>query len=127
METVGHGKLSHKIELVLLKIIPMLLALCYLSNTILSFIGYDFVIFSYIGGMSLLPMIFLYVSSYVFKYCIYHRMFLYYILVSNIINLLDDNYLLPITDRQLFAVYMITAGIFLFLILHLKLKLCKKH
>lgn len=92
-------KTLYKLELGLLKVIPMLLALCYLCNTIFSLCGYDYVIFSILGGMSVIPLVFLYVSSFVFKFCAYHRMFLYYIVVNDVLNWIDNLYGLPVSNR----------------------------
>lgn len=72
----------YKVELYLLKIIPIVLACIHLANTVLSYYGIDIILFSYIGSVSLIPLIFLYISSYVFKFCEYHRMFLHYIAMN---------------------------------------------
>ena len=109
-----------------LKIIPMLLALCYLSNTVFSIFGYDFAIFSILGGMSVLPTLFLLVSSFVFKFCAYHRMFLYYIIVNDVINWIDYSCGIPVSNRWLFALHIAIAGTTLFVILFLKFRVCKK-
>ena len=61
----------YKIKLYLLKIMPMLLALVNFINIVLSFNGIDIPLLSYIGGISFIPLIFLYISSYVFKFCEY--------------------------------------------------------
>lgn len=121
MEMVEKRKYLYKLELVLLKIIPMLLAACYFSNTILSLYGFDNPILSIIGGMSILPMIFLYISSYVFRFCEYHRMFLHYIVISDIFAWLDFYYDFPFTTRTYLTIHLATACIFLFIILYLKL------
>ena len=76
------SKLLYKIELRLLKIIPMILALTALLNSILSYFNIDLYILSYIGGISIFTMVFLYLSSYVFKFCEYHRIFLHYVVVT---------------------------------------------
>ena len=76
------SKLLYKIELRLLKIIPMILAFTALLNSILSYFNIDLYILSYIGGISIFTMVFLYLSSYVFKFCEYHRMFLHYVVVT---------------------------------------------
>lgn len=120
------NKMLYKLELYLLKIIPYLIAGCYLTNTILSYIGLDVPLISLFGGMSILPYIFLLTSSFVFKYCIYHRMPLYYILVSDIIAYYDIYFNIPVTHRTLFSINLIITGLFLFLTIYLKLKLCKK-
>ena len=82
-------KLLYKITVIVLKILPMLLAFITLLNSILSYFNIDLVILSYIGGISLIPMLFIYVASYTFKFCEYHRMFLHYIVVTWIINIID--------------------------------------
>jgi hypothetical protein len=109
----------YKIELCLLKILPMLLSLLYLMNTILSYFDLDLIIFSLIGGVSIIPLLFIFISSYVFKFCAYHRMFLYYIVFNDVINLIDWYLHIPISDKQLLIIQLIIAGIFLFIILYL--------
>ena len=117
------SKTLYKIEIGLLKIIPMILAGIYLSNTILSyFLDIDLVLLSYIGGISLLPLIFLYLSSYVFRFCIYHRVFLHYITINELILILDTHIGLPISDLEYFCLQMSIFGISLFLFLYLYVK-----
>ena len=127
MEQVEKFKYLYKLELVLLKIIPMLLALCYFSNTILSLFGYRYTIFSIVSGMSILPMIFLYLSSYVFRFCEYHRMFLHYIVVNECISWYDYHYGIPYDNREFLVLHISIACVFLFIILYLKQNLCKKY
>ena len=117
------SKTLYKVEIGLLKIIPMVLAGIYLSNTILSyFLDIDLIILSYIGGISLLPLIFLYLSSYVFRFCIYHRVFLHYITINELILILDTHIGLPISDLEYFCLQMSVFGISLFLFLYLYVK-----
>lgn len=120
------NKTLYKLELYLLKVIPMLLALIAFLNTVLSYFDIDLVIWSYIGSVSLLPLIFLYMSSYVFKFCEYHRMFLHYVVVTNVLNVYDYYVGIPISDRELLVLHMIVAGISLFVILYLYVKDTKK-
>ena len=83
------SKNLYKVELYLLKIMPMIIALAYLVNTVSSYFGVDIPILASIAGMSLIPLIFMYISSYVFKFCEYHRMFLHYMAVNDIINIYE--------------------------------------
>lgn len=78
----------------------MILALTALVNAILSYFGIDLYILSYIGGVSIFTMIFLYLSSYVFKFCEYHRMFLHYVVVTWVINIIDYYIGIPINDLE---------------------------
>ena len=115
----------YKLELIFIKILPLGIALCYLFNTILSYFGINAVILSYIGGMSILPIAFILISSFVFKFCIYHRLPIYYIIVSDIFNYIDFYIGIPITTRDLFILNILIAGIFIVLIVFTKAKICK--
>ena len=120
------NKSLYKIELYLLKVMPMLLAAIYLINTVLSYYDIILPVLSYIGGLSLIPLVFMYISSYVFRFCSYHRMFLHYIVINDLINLVDYYYTLPISDWQLLVLHMSIAGISLFIILYLYVKSHRK-
>lgn len=115
-------RLLYKITVIVLKILPMLLAFITLLNSILSYFNIDLVIISYIGGVSLIPILFIYITSYTFKFCEYHRMFLHYIVVTWIINIIDLYIGIPINDLKYLCLQMIIAGISLFLILYFYLK-----
>ena len=116
------SKLLYKIELSLLKFIPAILAFITLLNSVLSYFGIDLYILSYIGGVSILTMIFLYISSYVFRFCKYHRMLLHYVVVTWVINIIDYYFNIPINDLEYLCLQVIVAGIFLFIILFLYVK-----
>ena len=109
----------YKLTLYTIKVIPMLLAACALVNTVFSFYGVRFDVLSMVGGVSLLNLAFLYLVSFVFKFCIYHRMFLHYLLVTNILNTIDFYMGIPLSDRALFGTYIAISGTFLFIILYL--------
>ena len=114
------SKRLYRIELYLIKVIPVILAVICLLNTILSYFGIDLELLAYLGGNSVLSIIFLYTSSIVFRFCIYHRMFIHYITLNWVLNIIDYHIGIPITNRSLFLLYMIITGIFLFLILYFK-------
>ena len=116
------SKMLYKIELLLLKTIPMLMALCSVSNSILSYLDIEVVILNYIGGVSILPLIFLYLSSYVLKFCEYHRMFLHYMLITDCINVYDYHIGFPLDDLEYLCLHMIVTAISLFMILYLYMK-----
>lgn len=111
------SKYLYKIELYVLKIIPMLLALCSFLNTTLFYFGINLTILTYIGGVSFLTLGFLYISSYAFNFCGYHRMFLHYILVVNVISYIDMEFYIPVSDFNLLILYATIAFVFMILIL----------
>ena len=117
--------LLHSIVLKLLKIIPMLLALTALLNTLLSYFYVEVPLLSYIGGVSILPLLFLYLSSYAFGFCSYHRMFLHFVLINWVLNIYDYYIGIPLSDKELLMFYLIITGVFLFIILYLHQKSLK--
>lgn len=112
------NKRLYKVVILFLKIIPMLLAFCSVINSTLWLFGIDAGILSFIGGLSLLPLIFLYLTSYAFNFCSYHRMFLHYIAVDNSLSILDYFFNIGIGP----GIYLSIAGISLFVVLYLYVK-----
>lgn len=104
----------------------MIISFCYMLHTILTIAGIDFPLFSMLSGVSILTWIFLYVAAVVFRFCNYHRMFLWYILSSDVINTIDYYVDIPISDYNMFAINIALIGIFLFIILFLYVKSHKK-
>lgn len=120
-----NNRTFYKLFLEFLKVIPMVMAGLYLMNTVLSYFDIDYSTISYFAGIGLIPWIFILLASYTLRFCEYHRMFLWYILVNNIVCLIDDNYGLHVSDRGYLVLHFIVAGVFLFLILYFHQK-CKK-
>lgn len=116
------NKTLHKIQLYLVKVIPMVMAFICLINVVLSYFNIDWPILSYIASNSILTIIFLYISSYVFKFCEYHRMFIHYNTLMWVINIYDMYIGVPLSDRGILSLYLIISGIFIFLISNLYVK-----
>ena len=118
----GVGKSLYKIELLIIKVIPFIIMCCYVVNSILSYFNTDAPILAITGGLSILTWIFLYVSSFVFKFCIYHRLPLYYILISDILAYYDNVIGIPISNKELFVLNIAIIGVFILLIVYFKFK-----
>lgn len=116
------SELLYRIELQFLKIIPFLIACIYFLNVILSYFNIDVVILNYLGGLSLLPLLFLYLSSYVFKFCKYHRIPLHYIVANNIINIIDCYWEIPYNDFNFLMFHLLLVGVVLTIIIYLYVK-----
>lgn len=107
----------HKLLLLVLKYIPMVIALCYMLNTM-----FYIEPLSNIAGVSLLTWVFLYLASVVFEFRSYHRMFLWYILIDDILNIVDYYWNIPISTDNLIRIHNILVGITLFIVLILYVK-----
>ena len=112
----------YRIELYMLKIIPMVLAGLYALNTILSYFGIDWQIFSILGGISLFPLAFLYISSYTFRFCKYHRMFLHYVVLNDIICWIDYKFAIPIDNWEYLMIHIIVMFVCISLVVYFKFK-----
>ena len=123
MDVVEKSKRSeYKLLIIVLKFIPMLTALCYMSSTIFNYFGYNIEPLSNIGGMSLLTWLFIYLASIVFNFCAYHRMFLWYIFIDDLFNIIDYYITIPISTDSILMLHNILIGITLFTVLILYVK-----
>ena len=113
---------EYKLLIIVLKFIPMLTALCYMSSTIFNYFGYNIEPLSNFGGMSLLTWLFIYLASIVFNFCSYHRVFLWYIFIDDIFNIIDYYITIPISTDNILMLHNIFIGITLFTVLILYVK-----
>lgn len=113
---------KYRLLIIVLKFIPMLTALCYMTSTIFNYFDYNIEPLSNLGGMSLLTWVFIYLASVVFKFCSYHRMFLWYVLVDDLVNIVDYYWNIPISTDNILMLHNIWIGITLFIILILYVK-----
>jgi uncharacterized membrane protein YdjX (TVP38/TMEM64 family) len=116
------NKRMYKLELICVKYVPILIVLITLIDVILYYFDIDFELINYIAGTSFLTMIPMYISSYVYKFCEYYRMFLHYIVVNKVVMMIDLYIGIPLGDFMLLVLYLIIAGIFAFLALYLHQK-----
>lgn len=112
------------VELCLLKWLPYLIALVYFTNTLFSLFSIDLPILSYIAGMSLISIAFMYISSYVFQFCVYHRLPLHYVVVNIILCSIDYYIGIPISLKEIIILHCCVFLLFIFIatLLYLKSK-----
>lgn len=102
------------------KVLPVTIAVIHLLNVVISFFYGNDIPLNYIGGISLLPILYLYLASYTFKFCEYYRMFLHYSVLINIVNICDYYFGIPITDIDYFLLMIFLTIIAMILIIYLK-------
>lgn len=122
----SRNKILYKIEIYLLKILPALIACIYLINIFLSYFCIEIKALNYLGHLSIIPMIFIFISSYVFKFCEYHRVPLYYIIANNTISIIDLYLGIPVTNYELLMIHSLIAGLSIIIIIVLYVKSNKK-
>lgn len=106
-----------RLEIQTIKFIPFLISILCITRTILAYFEIDLQIISHIGSLSLITILFLYLSSYSFGFCKWHRLCIHYVSLNWILNIYDWYIGFPFEYRTLFIIYFSIAGIFLILIL----------
>lgn len=114
-----------KVSIWLLKVLPMIISAMYLLYTGLSLAGISFPPLRYMGGISLIPLLYIYVASFTFKFCVYHRLFLYYIFIYNIIKIANYYLAFPSSYKIVIWSDLGITGLFIFMLLYLRFKVCK--
>lgn len=102
------------------KVLPMIIAAIYFLNSTISFFYGNDIPLNYLGGVSLLPVLYLYLASYTFKLCEYYRMYLHYIVVINIINIYDYYIGIPIDDISMYLLCVLLTTLTMFIVVYLK-------
>ena len=127
---MGANELSHrqhKLMIFALKIIPAFMAVSYLMNTLCAFLGVGFQIVTHYLGLFLAPMMFMYIASYVFKFCWYHRIFIHYMVIIEMLNITDWYFKIPISnDAICYLHFGITAAFILGVAIYYLIKWIKK-
>lgn len=104
------GKRSVKVFLSVIKYLPHLIMLLDWANTFLCTFGIQPIALSYIGGTSYLVLLFMLLVSWVFNFCSYHRVPIYYILVNNTLVLYDYYVGIPISNKGLLDINIVLIG-----------------
>lgn len=116
------NKTLYKLELLAVKYIPIIIAAITLLNAVLYYYDIEYIIIDYIAGTSFLTVIPMYIASYTYKFCEYHRMFIHYVILHKIVAIIDLYIGIPLSDFMMLVTYLIIAGIFAFIALYLHQK-----
>ena len=105
VRVVQSRKLNHKLFLLSLKYIPIILAVgCFLS-TLFQYFGIDEIITTELCFTGFIVSFFLISASVVFKFCAYHRIYLYYIILNELLVII--NYYFSIIDDKMFVRFLL--------------------
>lgn len=107
------SKYTYKVTLIILKYTPPIAALLDLFHTLCSYYNIKADLLSFIGGVSIISIVFIYAASYAFQFCEKHRIPLHYVVISNLIGLYDTYIGIPCSDKQLLSIYLMLTGVFI--------------
>ena len=109
-----------KIFRIYLKVLPIILAITSFANCFLSYLGFQFKVYAHIFFFLIIS--FIYVASYVLKFCEYHRISLHYIVIIYLVNCYDYYIGIPVDYFELFVIYSIITFIAIIVAIYLKIK-----
>lgn len=116
------NKHIYKVQLLLLRVVPYILFIGNVSSITLSYFGIEREFLSMLFGVSVTPWVFILVSSYAFRYCKYHRLMIWYCLVTETVSWIDYYLDIPISDNVYFIVLFVITGLFLFCITYCRIR-----
>lgn len=88
------SKEMYKVTILLLKVLPMVMVFSYLAMLCCFYYAPKYVVVPHLLGTVFAPLAFIYITSYVFKFCEFHRIFIHYYAFISILNV-SDHYLHP--------------------------------
>lgn len=135
---INKTKDLYKVDLFLLKLLPVIMAISHLiamygcNIQANEGIVLTIQIISHYLGLVLAPLMFIYISSRVFQFCNYHRMFIYYVATLDIMNVTNWYFRIPISNELYMRIQDVITIVFLSiaLVMYIKkrrqIRLCKK-
>lgn len=125
------NKNLYKITLVVLKFLPMTVAFSFMLNTLCAYYQVPFQIVTHYLGITIAPLLFMYLTSTVFHFCNYHRIFIHYIAIVELFNLTDWYFGIPISNKDICLIHIWVSIVFIIcaIIMYInkkkQIKICK--
>lgn len=119
--TLGNKRL-YKIFIIVAKYISYILALTQIVGIIFSYFNITCIWLSIFGGCSIGIIGLLFLISIVFRFCLLHRMPLYYTSSIYLLQIIDNSIGIPLGNLMLFRLHFIIIGITLLLYVFLYYK-----
>lgn len=129
----------YKVDLFLLKLLPVIMVISHIIASygaifqVVSGAAIIIQIVSHYLGLVIAPIAFMYISSHVFQFCNYHRMFIHYIAVIELMNVTNWYFRIPITNELYNGIQVTITIVFaiLALVMYIKkrrqIRLCNKN
>lgn len=129
----------YKVDLFLLKLLPVIMVISHIIASygaifqVVSGAAIIIQIVSHYLGLVIAPIAFMYISSHVFQFCNYHRMFIHYIAVIELMNVTNWYFKIPITNELYNGIQVTITIVFaiLAIIMYIKkrrqIRLCNKN
>lgn len=121
-------KRRHKLLIFVLKILPAIMASSYVIEMISIFLGFGTQVLVNFIGMIVAPILFMYLASYVFKFCEYHRIFIHYVLILEILTTIKWYYPIIVTSQLVLNISFFLSGLLMLCVVFFNVyKIYKKY
>ena len=111
MDNTYLNKTLYKLFLIAIKYIPLIIAMVFVTSITCNYFGYSVPLLSYFGGACYIFIGLLYLISFVFKFCILHRIPLHYVTIGNVFGILTKYCSFSLSTLTMFRIYFILTGI----------------
>jgi hypothetical protein len=122
MNNTLKSKNLYKLLLVVLKGLPMVMALGFVISNTIPRINPVLNMIVHICGLTIPQFAFMYLSSYIFRFCSYHRIFLHYILAIQAITVTDWYIGIPISNNEIRYLQYAVSVVFAIIAIYLYIK-----
>ena len=109
------SKEMYKITILLLKVLPMTMVFAYLLMLGCFYHAPEYVVIPHLLGTVFAPLAFIYITSYVFRFCSFHRIFIHYYAFISVLNV-SDHYLEPYFNDNV-VTFLHDSGTIIFLVI----------
>ena len=116
------SKFWYKLFLIIIKYYPSICIISEVGYSMCEYLKIDGILFTFLGGCTLISLLFLYIASYVFRFCYLYRLSLHSILLVNVVTMYDSFIGIPISDLNILRIYLIILLIGLLSFIKFKIK-----
>ena len=105
------NKNLYKLTIITLKFLPIIMASAFMISNIIHITIVQ--IMCHIIGLNVAQFLFIYLTSYAFKFCNYHRIFIHYLILIETINVIDWYIEIPISDKAMQITHIVISVVFI--------------
>ena len=105
------NKNLYKLTIITLKFLPIVMASAFMISDIIHITIVQ--IICHIIGLNVAQFLFIYLTSYAFKFCNYHRIFIHYLVLIETINVIDWYIDIPISDKAMQITHIVISVVFI--------------
>ena len=105
------NKNLYKLTIITLKFLPIIMASAFMISNMIHITIIQ--IICHIIGLNVAQFLFIYLTSYAFKFCNYHRIFIHYLVLIETINVIDWYIEIPISDKAMQITHIVISVVFI--------------